>query len=97
MSRGGSQSKPRKVRMAARKLPLRVQRKIPVLRQAGMSYRQIARRLGIAEDTARRYATGIADVIYREEDLARIAQRCPTCRRKVRLPCLACRLEAGQL
>ncbi len=67
-------------------------RKIARLRDRELSWSEIGRRLKVPRETARRLADETPRP-YLEEQVIKLAKRCPGCRRKVVLPCLACEVE----
>ncbi len=83
-----------------RKLPTpdAMQEEIQRLREAGVSFRKIAERLGIGLTTARKYggSTNAPPRSYDPETIAKQAKRCPVCGRKTVPPCAACAAERNQ-
>lgn len=72
--------------------------KIGNLRRSGLSFRKIAKEVGVAQTTARKYggSTNAPPRLYDLEKIEEVAQRCPECGRKVILPCLSCEFEKAR-
>lgn len=75
-----------------------VKQEIASLRRSGLSFRQIAKTLDVAQTTARKYggSTNEPPRLYDLEKIEELAERCPGCGRKVVPPCLPCRDEKAR-